>query len=315
MLQTLSILLPVFALIAAGFASRKAGVLGPNAASELSRFVIWLALPALLFDIMAHTPWEVFWQGTFISVYLLGTLGVFFVILLWRRWQGAPLACASVDGVAGAYSNTGYVGFPLLLLVFGESSLLPTTIASIIVVCVLFALAIVLIESELHAHKALPQRIGQALLSVFKNPLVFAPLAGLSFSLSGWALPHGIETFLDLLGAAASPAALISLGLFLADALQKSEQAGVGARRTAWQLTTLKLIGQPLLVAWLALWVFEMDRQWAMMAILLAALPTGTGPYMLAEFYKRDAVVTAQTILFSTVLSLFSLTLILQLMT
>lgn len=314
LLQTFSILLPVFALIAAGFMSRKAGVLGPHAASELSRFVIWLALPALLFDIMAHTPWQTFWHTEFISVYLLGTLGIFFVILAWRRRQGAPLACASVDGVAGAYSNTGYVGFPLLFLVFGETSLLPTTIASLIVVCILFALAVVLIESDLHAHKAWPLRIAHALVSVLKNPLVMAPLAGLLFSLSGWSLPNGVETFLDLLGAAASPAALISLGLFLADALQKSQQAGVGARRTAWQLTALKLIGQPLLVAWLALWVFEMEREWAMMAILLAALPTGTGPYMLAEFYQRDAVITAQTILFSTVLSLFSLTLILQLM-
>lgn len=314
MLATLSILLPVFALIAAGFASRKAGLLGPHAATELSRFVVWLALPALLFDIMAHTHWQSLWQPAFISVYLLGTLGIFFGVVVWRRWRGAPLACASVDGVAAAYSNTGYVGFPLLVLVFGNASLVPTTIASLIVVCVLFGLAIVLIASELNAHQSLPQRLGLALLAVFKNPLVFAPLAGLLFSLSGLTLPGGIATFLDLLGAAASPAALISLGLFLADALQKTQQAGLSTSRVAWQLTALKLIVQPLLVAVLALYVFEMELQWALMAIVLAALPTGTGPYMLAEFYQRDAAITAQTILFSTVLSLFTLTLIVQFM-
>lgn len=314
MLQTFSILLPVFALIAAGFASRKIGVLGPNAAGELSRFVIWLALPALLFDIMAHTPWQMLWHAEFIIVYLLGTLGIFILVVVWRRWHGSALASASVDGVAAAYSNTGYVGFPLLFLVFGASSQVPTIIATLIVVCILFALAIVLIESDLKAQQAWPLRIVHALLAVFKNPLVFSPLAGLLFSLSGWHLPGGMENFLDLLGAAASPAALISLGLFLADALQKSRQAGLATGRTAWQLTLLKLLGQPLLVAALALWVFDMQREWAFMAIMLAALPTGTGPYMLAEFYQRDATITAQTILFSTVLSLFSLTIILQLM-
>ncbi|QKI89329.1 AEC family transporter [Thiomicrorhabdus xiamenensis] len=314
MLQTLSILLPVFALIAAGFASRKLNLLGPNSASELSRFVIWLALPALLFDIMAHTSWQTLWHVEFIVAYLVGTLGVFFVVILWRRWQGAPLTCASIDGVAGAYSNTGYVGFPLLFLIFGASSQVPTIIATIIVVCILFALALVLIESDLKADTILPVRIVHALIAVLKNPLVFAPIMGFLFSLTGWRLPQGAETFLDLLGAAASPAALISLGLFLADAMQRSTHSSQMMRRIALQLTFLKLIVQPLIVAWLVLGVFKMDTEWAYMAILLAALPTGTGPYMLAEFYKRDALITAQTILFTTVLSLFSLTLILLLM-
>src|SRR4051794_27441276 len=54
MLATLKILLPVFGLIFAGFACRRRGLLGPNSASELNRFVVWLALPALLFDTMAR---------------------------------------------------------------------------------------------------------------------------------------------------------------------------------------------------------------------------------------------------------------------
>ena len=58
MLSILEILLPVFCLILAGFICRRKGVLGPTAASELNRFVVWLALPALLFDTMANAKWE-----------------------------------------------------------------------------------------------------------------------------------------------------------------------------------------------------------------------------------------------------------------
>jgi predicted permease len=54
LLSSLQILLPVFGLVFAGFACRRRGVLGPSAASELNRFVVWLALPALLFDITAQ---------------------------------------------------------------------------------------------------------------------------------------------------------------------------------------------------------------------------------------------------------------------
>ena len=69
MLSTLEILLPVFGLIFAGFACRRRGVLGPNSASELNRFVVWLALPALLFDIMAHATWHQLYQPAFVATF------------------------------------------------------------------------------------------------------------------------------------------------------------------------------------------------------------------------------------------------------
>lgn len=314
MLGTLSILLPIFGLIAAGFISRKTGVMGQTAASELNRFVVWLALPALLFDIMANSNWSALYLPDFILVYLIGSVGLFVLVLIWRLKQGVPLADASIDSVSAAYSNTGYVGFPLLFLVFGASSQVPTTIASIIVVSIVFALAIILIETGLQAEASLRLKIKNVLKAVFLNPLIVSPIAGMLFALTSWQLPQGVETFLTLLSGAASPAALVSLGLFLADAVASSNDNTTAARKTAWQLTAIKLIAQPLLVAWLALNVFEMDYELAMMAILLAALPTGTGPFMLAEYYRREAVTTAQTVLFSTVLSLVTLTLLLSFM-
>lgn len=314
MLGTLSILLPIFGLIAAGFISRKTGVMGQTAASELNRFVVWLALPALLFDIMANSNWSALYLPDFILVYLIGSVGLFVLVLIWRLKQGVPLADASIDSVSAAYSNTGYVGFPLLFLVFGASSQVPTTIASIIVVSIVFALAIILIETGLQTEASLRLKIKNVLKAVFLNPLIVSPIAGMLFALTSWQLPQGVETFLTLLSGAASPAALVSLGLFLADAVASSNDNTATARKTAWQLTAIKLVTQPLLVAWLALSVFEMDYELAMMAILLAALPTGTGPFMLAEYYRREAVTTAQTVLFSTVLSLVTLTLLLSFM-
>lgn len=314
MLTTFSILLPIFGLIAAGFIARKTGVLGPTAASELNRYVVWLALPALLFDIMAHSHWQALFKPAFIYVYLLGTGVIFVFILLWRLNQGSHLADASVDGVAAAYSNTGYVGFPLLFLVFGSSSQVPTTIASIIVVCILFSIAIMLIETGLQAEKAFHLRMKHVFSAVFRNPLVVSPIAGVLVAASGLTLPNSIETFLHLLSDSASPCALVSLGLFLASNVNQADSVDMRAKQIAWVLTFTKLIAQPLLVAVLALWVFDMNNTLAMMAILLAALPTGTGPFMLAEYYQRDAFITAQTIMLSTLISLVTLTILLNLM-
>ena len=312
MLTTFAILFPVFALIATGYISYQTKILGPASATELSRFVIWLALPALLFEIMAKSDWQTLFQADFIAVYILGSFAVFLLVLFWRLRNDKDLAEASIDSMAASYANTGYIGFPLMFLVFGASSEVPTALASIIVASVLFGFGIVLIETALHANLAWHLRALNVLKSVFKNPLVVAPIAGALFAATPYELPQALATFLGLLADAASPAALVSLGLFLAHASAQQKQNLTDIRKVAFKLTIAKLVLQPLLVAWLAFWVFDMPTELAMMAVFLAALPTGTGPYMLAEFYQRDALITAQTVLLSTVLSLLTLSLLLQ---
>lgn len=316
MLSTFSVLFPVFALIATGYIAYKTKVLGSSSATELNRFVIWLALPALLFSITAKTEWSKLFKADFIAVYLTATFVVFLLVLFWRLYQGKDLAEASIESLAGAYSNNAYIGFPLLFLVFGSASEVPTAIASIIVVMILFGFAVMLIEIGLHAGLAWHLRLFNVLKNVFKNPLVFAPIAGVLFAFTPYELPQSIDSFLGLLASAASPVALISLGLFLAHSHASVKSSNLvnqpDTQSTALTLTFVKLIVQPLLVAWLAIYVFHLPTDLAMMAIFLAALPTGTGPYMLADFYHKEATISAQTIFYSTIFSLVTLTVILQ---
>ncbi|MEM5388471.1 AEC family transporter [Paraburkholderia phymatum] len=309
MLSTLEILLPVFALIFAGFFCRRRNLLGPAAASELNRFVVWLALPALLFDTMAHSTWRQLDQPAFIATFSIACAGVFVVVLIARLASGRHLADASVDAIAASYPNTGYIGFPLGLLAFGKASLTPTTIATILVACVLFALAIVLIEAGLQTERT-PHKLGAKVLwRLVKNPLIASPIVGVLVASAGVSLPQSAETFLKLLSGAASPCALVSLGLFLAEKRPTAE--GSSGSATSLVLTAIKLIAQPALAWWIAARVFSLPAPIVDMAVLLAALPTGTGPYMLAEFYRREAHITSQTILLSTLGSLVSLSLLL----
>jgi malonate transporter and related proteins len=311
MFATLEILLPVFGLIFAGFACRRRGLLGPNSASELNRFVVWLALPALLFDTMAHATWQELYQPAFVAVFSIGCIGAFLPILALRMLSGQHLADASVDAIAASYPNTGYIGFPLGMIAFGSASLTPTTIATILVACVLFALAIVLIEVGLQTERT-PHKLGLKVLgSLARNPLIVSPIAGVLLASTHVTLPQSAETFLKLLSGAASPCALVSLGLFLAEKRPSSETS---ARGISLLLTGVKLLGQPALTWWLAARVFGLSSALVEMAVVLAALPTGTGPFMLAEFYRREAHITSRTILLSTVGSVATLSLLLLVM-
>ncbi|WP_342108569.1 AEC family transporter [Methylobacterium sp. SI9] len=319
MLSTLPVVLPIFALVFAGWLARRIGVLGAAATTELNRFVVFLALPALLFDVTAHAHWAALWKPGFIGAFGLSSLAVFAFTVLIRRGAGRPLADAALDGLNAGYANTGFMGFPLALVAFGPEALAPTTVAVILTVCAVFAVAIVLIETGLRrADPAGGQGGGQGDReagrrvpiwlavgrSLVRNPLLVAPALGALVPSLGLAVPAPVETFLKLLGGAASPCALVALGLFLAQKRRSRGGQGSGAHaRIAALLVGLKLAAHPLLAYGLGRYVFDLPPLLLHTAVLMAALPTGTGPFMLAEFYRREADLTATVVLVSTVLA------------
>lgn len=310
MISVLLIVLPIFALIAAGWIARTAGVLGPHATGEINRFVVWLALPALLFDIVAKARWSDIWQPGFIAAFGIGAGLVFFATICLRLHGRRHLADATVDGLNAAYANTGFIGFPLAATVLGPASLAPTLVATIITVCLLFAIALVLIEIGVQTERRpchMAMKVGR---SVGTNPLVIAPLLGGLFLAFAIPMPEPLDKFLTLLGGAASPCALVALGLFIAE---KRSGAKPPARDVAF-LVVMKLLGQPLVTWVLAAWVFHLPATLTAVAILMATLPTGTGPFMIAEFYGREAGVTARAVLISTIISLLTITTYLSVM-
>ena len=305
MLTTVFVVLPIFALIFLGFGCRRAGILGPHATTELNRFVVFLALPALLFDIMAHASWAKLDQPAFAAVFTLGTFIVFALTILLRLRGTRHLADVSIDGLNAGYGNTGFIGFPLSLILFGRGSLGLTTIAAIITVCLLFAVAIVLIEIGLQTEARPAHLLLKVGRSLVRNPLLVAPVLGAGWAVTGLPLPASAETFLRLLGEAASPCALVALGLFLGERrAAASGPAGDADRFGTLLVVGLKLIVQPALTWVLATQLFRLTPLLTHLVVVLAALPTGTGPFMLAEFYGREATITARAILLSTVGSL-----------
>jgi malonate transporter len=289
---------PVFALILAGYIASRLGLLGPEATVALNRFVVYLGLPALLFGATAGITRAQLDHPGYILAVGISLLGIFGIVLVVARLCGRSLADAGLDALAASYPNTGYMGFPLAMIVFGPASLLPTVIATILVASVLFALALVVIEI---GTQATPQ-FGRTLLktgrSLVRNPIITAPILGGAVAVSGFGLPTPVATFAHLLGETAGPCALVTLGLFFA------QTKGGGRHGTVLWLVLMKLLVQPALTWLLVYKIFPMPPLWAATALLLNALPTGTGPFMLAEFYRREAGVTARVILLTTVLSI-----------
>ncbi|WP_395666696.1 AEC family transporter [Methylocella sp.] len=302
MLNALGVVLPIFALIGAGFAARRLDWLGPQASSELNRFVVFLALPALLFDIMATAQARDIWRPDFLAAFGLAVSLVFVAAFAARRRAGRPLADAALDGLGAAYGNTGYVGIPLCLIALGPQARAPAVLATLYTACALFGGAIALIEAGLQGERRPLRLAAKVLASLARNPLVVAPAAGLALNAASLSPPAQVEAAIHLLGQAASPCALVALGLFFAGRSKKPTPGASGAAL----LIALKLVAAPALALAFSR-VFGLDAFMTRACVVMAALPTGTGAFMLAEYYRREAELASQVVLVSTGLSILTI--------
>ena len=298
-----NVVLPVFALILIGYVCGRAGKLGASASIELNRFVVWLALPAQLFSFAANSGWQTLWQPEFITAFFLSCLLVFILVLAVSYWRGQDLAAASFNGLSASYSNTGYMGIPLCALALGQDGLAPAIISTFIVF-VMFALATVLIEIDILSHKKHHEILFSVVKSLCTNPLLVAPVAGLLWAFTGFTMYDPIAQVISFLAVAATPCALVSIGLFL---LQKSK-AEPGQ---AWGNSVAKLVMQPIIAWVIAGPILGLPPLWLNAIVILSALPTGTGPFMLAQYYKADGSVISRVVLITTVGSLLTLSLFL----
>lgn len=294
----LNIVLPVFAIVGAGYLCGVRGILGEDSSVALNSFVYWVALPAMLFRAMANVDLErvfnpEFFIGFLGAIVVIGAISVLAACLLFRR----NLAEAAIHAMNGVYGNSGYMGIPLALTAFGQAAALPAIVATVINTALVVAVAVFLIEFGTKGGGNKLRVLGNVLSAMARNPMLIAPALGLCWAASGLALPVPVDTFTGILGAAAGPCALFAIGLFMVGKPRSEGRAEVGV------MTLTKLAVQPLVTALMVLVILPVDPLWAKVAILMAALPTGAGSFVLAQAYGIYVLRTSSMILTSTVLS------------
>lgn len=304
MLAILTIVIPVFAVILIGWVAGRTRLLPAEAVPFLNGFTIQLALPVLLFQFVAEANWPGLWQPGFIAA-AGGGIVIVFVVTLLLGGRKRPMADRAIDGLASAYGNGAFIGIPIVHGLFGEVGMAAVVIASLLTVCVAFACAILLIEIDLHRDKGAGPAAVAVFSSLARSPMIVGPACGAIWALTGFTMPDPVHRIATLIGGTASPVALVTIGLFLAGAAPSSA-ARPGLAKVG-PLILLKLVGQPLATFALAT-AFGVPRAWTGAAIVIAALPTGTGPFMLAQLYGRDAATIARVILVTTILSVVTVT-------
>src|SRR5262249_25146351 len=117
--------------------------------------------------------------------------------------------------MAALFSNTGYMGIPLLLTAFGPTGKLPAIIATVLNGAIVMAFYIAVVEFHRSEAEHRMKVLRDAAAGVAKSPLVISAALGILWSALGLPVPVFLAKFCEILGAAAPPAALFAMGLFM----------------------------------------------------------------------------------------------------
>jgi malonate transporter len=309
MQAVLTTVAPLFLIILAGVVCSLTGLMDAAVTAALNRFVYYIALPALLFRGVAEANASTALDPGFICAFGGGIAITFLLVVAFRRRTAPRLADAAVQALGASFANAGFMGLPLASMTFGEAGLPPAIIATIMTACALFAVAVAVVETDLQSVPRPIETARKVAAVLIRNPMLVAPALGGLAAASRVPLPVEVHTFTTLLGGAAGPCALFTLGLFV------GQQRALGRPTTVSWLAFLKLLVQPAATYLLAFHVFQLSAVWANVAVLSSALPTGIGPFVLAKAYGLQGPEAAGTILISTALSVVTISVLLAALT
>lgn len=309
----IAIVLPVFAVVLCGYLFGRMRTLDKSSAKLINDYVLYVALPALLFHALAKADARELQQWGFMGATLIGIAAAFLLgVLVPRLTGGSKLPSSSIEGMAASYGTTGYMGVPLLIAAYGATAAVPAAIATILHNIPVIMTVIVLHDlwrSRAEGGASLGASLAKAARTTLTNPLTVAVAAGAAVSLSGVPLPAAFDAFTRFLGAAAGPTALFALGLGLAQ-LNVRKALTPDRLIAITPLVVLKIAVQPLATYLAARYLFgmEMDDVWFATAVVMAAQPIGAGVYVFATKYEHFEDETSLAIIISLALTIPSLT-------
>ena len=302
LLGLLSLLAPFFGLIVIGIVAAKTAKLPVDGLAWMRFFLVYLSLPCLFFRLLADKPIAEILNVRFALLTTSATMIAFTLAFLAVALTTKRLPATVLGGVAGSYSNIGYMGPPLVLSFLGSAADAPVALILIFDTLFLFT-AVPALMSLAGIERRSP---GAAILAVLGrvvfHPFMLGTGAGLLASFLRFQPPSVVDKMTLWLANAAAPSALFVLGVMLA--LQPVGR--IGADVVA--LVVVKLIVHPLVV-WVLLSLFGTpDPVWVQAAVVMAALPPALNIFVLSTQYRVGIERASACVLVGTVLSMVTLT-------
>ena len=308
MLSVLLVTFPFFALVLCGYLAARIRLLPQPAIPGLNSFVLYFALPCMLYRFGASTPIAQLIDPAAAGVYLLCALVMVAGTVLATRGPRMGWNDAAFGALVAAFPNTGFMGVPLLVALLGAAAAGPAILTIAMDMVVTSSLCVALSRLDVAGTHGVAVALRKALRGMAGNPMPWAIALGALASALHFTLPGPLDQSVAMLADAASPVALFTIGAVLARS-QMNEHEQVPARDYV-PIALAKLLLHPLLVWGVGQGAIALGLPLSPFAltalVLLAALPSASNVALLAERFGAHNGRIARIILVSTALAFVS---------
>lgn len=300
-LQLVTVVLPVFLLIGAGYLASRTKLFTATAVDGLLSFTQQFAVPCLLFAAIVRLDLRAaFNPGLLVSFYtgavISFTLGVAGARLIFGRRPGEAVSV----GFGALFSNAVLLGLPIMERAYGPGSLAPNYAIISIHAPFCYLLGITAMELARADGRGLVQTTRAIVRMMFHNALMIGLALGFVVNLAQIPLPQPVEAAVDAMAGAALPVALFGLGGVLT---RYAMRAALGE---AGMIAGLSLVVHPAIVFGLSTGVFALPPELVRSAVVTAAMAPGVNAYVFASLYTRAQAQAASVVLLATGLSVIT---------
>ena len=284
---------PLFSLVLVGYVLMRFSGWSSAVSDSLSQFVFSVALPAMLFRLMSDSSKLPAVDARLLIAFFGGCLIVFVIgrLIAWKIFALDGVS-QSVFALGGVFSNNVLLGLPLAKVALGDAAVPSVALVLVFNALILWTLVTVSVEWARHGSFSL-HGFAKTVRGVLTNPVVASILSGTLLGQTGWPLPDVIDVPLAMVGQAATPMALIALGMGLAE-------YGV---RADWQIsvaiTAVKLVVQPLFV-WVLARLLGLPPMETQVVVLLSSMAIGANVYLMSRQFKVLEGPIASSLVLST---------------
>ena len=321
MLSILLVTFPFFALVLAGYVAARRKMLPLEAIPGMNGFVLFFALPCMLYRFGSTTPLAQLLDANVFFTYLFCALVMVGFVVAVSMNERIGWNDASFGALVAAFPNTGFMGVPLLVALLGAGAAGPAIVTIVLDMVITTSLCIALSRLDSAEEHGFSHAAGKALKGMLFNPMPWSILLGAVASAVSLDLPKPVMQTIGLLADAASPVALFTIGAVLARSqmLVAAEGHAPIPLRDYVPVAAIKLLLHPLLVLLVGVTAVSLGVPLSKFAltvmVLVAALPSASNVSLLAERFGADNGRIARIILVSTAAAFFTFSLAVTLLT
>jgi len=295
MIEIVTALWPVFALLLIGHMMRRIHFPGDAFWPSAEKLTYFLLFPALLVDRLASADLSAMAISPLFSVIVAALLlGSLLSVLLQHKLQ--------LDGASftsfyqGNIRFNTYVGLAVTSILFGVQGIAVAALAAGLMIPLINLLCILVFAR----YVGVSGSFSGLLKTIVLNPLIVACCIGLLLNFSGLGLPVIVASLTELLGQMALPMGLLAVGAGLSFSSMSVDL------RAQFCSIVVKLLLMPGLV-WLITTSLAVDELIRAILVLLFAMPTAPSGFILARQLGGNGKMIASLITLQTLLAMFSL--------